>query len=151
MGKIVRNGVEFAGSSNSAENIKYDGTTSVKDAISDLQTDVDTLNSNLEWKIAGSQTGTTAISLPDSFQELSVIVTFDAESYTFNIPKIHLTSEDNVYTNGASSFDGTSSYFRYVRIKASLSKVALYRFDTGSSRDGVSNYASSSTIDVYYR
>lgn len=47
MGKIVRNGVEFAGSSNSAENIKYDGTTSMKDAIDETKTNIDTLNSNL--------------------------------------------------------------------------------------------------------
>lgn len=50
MGKIVRNGVEFAGSSNSAENIKYDDTTSMKDAIDETKTDINTLNSNLSIK-----------------------------------------------------------------------------------------------------
>ena len=37
MGKIVRNGVEYGGSSNSAETIKYNETKNVKDAINEIK------------------------------------------------------------------------------------------------------------------
>ena len=37
MGKIMKNGVELSGSSNSAENIKYDDTKNVKAAIDEIR------------------------------------------------------------------------------------------------------------------
>lgn len=49
MGKIIRNGEEFGGSSNSAENIMYNETTNVKEAISETKDEVSALNSNLTW------------------------------------------------------------------------------------------------------
>lgn len=48
MGKIVRKRKEFSGSSNSAENIMYDATKNVKEAIDETKNEVSELNSNLE-------------------------------------------------------------------------------------------------------
>lgn len=47
MGKIVRKRKEFSGSSNSAENIMYDATKNVKEAIDEAKNEVSELNSNL--------------------------------------------------------------------------------------------------------
>ena len=37
MGKIIRKCIEYGGSSNSAENIKYDDTKNVKEAIDEVK------------------------------------------------------------------------------------------------------------------
>ena len=44
MGKIVRKRKEFGGSSNSAENIMYDATKNVKEAIDETKNEVSELN-----------------------------------------------------------------------------------------------------------
>ena len=47
MGKIIKKRVEYGGSSNSAENIKYDDTKNVKEAINEVKSEIDKVNSNL--------------------------------------------------------------------------------------------------------
>ena len=47
MGKIIKKRIEYGGSSNSAENIKYDDTKNVKEAIDEVKSDIATTNSNL--------------------------------------------------------------------------------------------------------
>ena len=54
MGKIVKNGVTYSGSSDNADNVKYNNNvsnldaTNVQEAIDKLDESVDTLNSNLD-------------------------------------------------------------------------------------------------------
>ena len=47
MGKIIKKRIEYGGSSNSAENIKYDDTKNVKEAIDGVKSDIADVNSNL--------------------------------------------------------------------------------------------------------
>ena len=47
MGKIIKKRIEYGGSSNSAENIKYDATKNVKTAIEEVKSGFATLESNL--------------------------------------------------------------------------------------------------------
>ena len=47
MGRIIKKRVEYGGSSNSSENIKYDDTKNVKEAIDEVKSDIATTNSNL--------------------------------------------------------------------------------------------------------
>ena len=47
MGKIIKKRIEYGGSSNSAENIKYDDTKNVKEAIDKVKSDIADVNSNL--------------------------------------------------------------------------------------------------------
>ena len=47
MGKIIRKCVEYGGSSNSAENIKYDDNKNMKEAIDEIKSDIAATNSNL--------------------------------------------------------------------------------------------------------
>ena len=48
MGKIIKNRVEYGGSSNSAENIKYDDTKNVKEAINEVKSEIVVVSNNLE-------------------------------------------------------------------------------------------------------
>ena len=48
MGKIIKKRVEYGGSSNSAENIKYDDTKNVKEAINEVKSEIAGVNSNLD-------------------------------------------------------------------------------------------------------
>ena len=47
MGKIIKKRIEYGGSSNSAENIKYDDTKNVKEAIDEVETKLEETTSNL--------------------------------------------------------------------------------------------------------
>ena len=47
MGKIIKKRIEYGGSSNSAENIKYDDNKNVKEAIDEVGTKLEETNSNL--------------------------------------------------------------------------------------------------------
>ena len=47
MGKIIKKRIEYGGSSNSAENIKYDDTKNVKEAINEVKSELTNVNSNL--------------------------------------------------------------------------------------------------------
>ena len=47
MGKIIKKRIEYGGSSNSAENIKYDDTKNVKEAINEVKSEIADVNSNL--------------------------------------------------------------------------------------------------------
>lgn len=48
MGKIIKKRIEYGGSSNSAENIKYDDTKNVKEAINEVKSEIADVNSNLD-------------------------------------------------------------------------------------------------------
>lgn len=47
MGKIIKKRVEYGGSSNSAENIKYDENKNIKEAIDEVKSEIAATNSNL--------------------------------------------------------------------------------------------------------
>ena len=49
MGKIIKNGVELSGSSNSAENIKYDDTKNVKEAIDETSEQKSSIRKYRNW------------------------------------------------------------------------------------------------------
>ena len=51
MGKIIKKRVEYGGSSNSAENIKYDDTKNVKEAINEVKSEIADVNSKLVFDL----------------------------------------------------------------------------------------------------
>ena len=50
MGKIIKKRIEYGGSSNSAENIKYDDAKNVKEAIDEVNSEIAEVKSNLDNK-----------------------------------------------------------------------------------------------------
>ena len=83
MGKIIKKRVEYGGSSNSAENIKYDDNKNVKEAINE----VGNLLGNTDISAIGDGTATGAISalnnnLEDKLSSALYVVSFDASTGT---------------------------------------------------------------------
>ena len=82
MGKIIKKRIEYGGSSNSAENIKYDDTKNVKEAITEVKSEIadvhsnlTEINSNLTKLITGTiASGETSITLTDSRIKTTSIV-----------------------------------------------------------------------------
>lgn len=134
MGKIIKKRIEYGGSSNSAENIKYDDTKNVKEAINEVDnllgnTDIsaigdgtvtgglDALNSNLEKLVIISQ----SIELENNISSFTLIksgfskppktmyVLLDAlepnKSGTY--VKLYLNNQGDLYTTTESMSPGT--------------------------------------------
>ena len=77
MGKIIKKRVEYGGSSNSAENIKYDDTKNVKEAINE----VDNLLGNTDISAIGDGTVTGGLDALNS--NLSTIIRKDVSTELF--------------------------------------------------------------------
>ena len=89
MGKIIKKRVEYGGSSNSAENIKYDDTKNVKEAINE----VGNLLGNTDISAIGDGTVTGAISsLNSNLSQALYIVSFDSSTGTLTTKSADYTS-----------------------------------------------------------
>ena len=81
MGKIIRKCIEYGGSSNSAENIKYDDTKNVKEAINEVKSDIADVNSNLN-KMFITKTFYPIVGVIDSNKVKSIDFDVGVEGYT---------------------------------------------------------------------
>ena len=121
MGKIVRNGIEFSSTSDTANNINYDNSQSglsavtAQEAIDEVNENVSTLTESLEevsekleekstWKIINSRiTSTNPFNtslIPADAKELLIIAhspyyTFTTIALTRYVPALHLGNEVN--------------------------------------------------------
>lgn len=82
MGKIIRNGIEFSSTVDTANNISYDNSlsgleaTTAQKAIDEVVNNVSTLNESLEWKVAGyTNVLNGVITIPSDYNELIVLST----------------------------------------------------------------------------
>ena len=134
MGKIIKKRIEYGGSSNSAENIKYDDTKNVKEAINDVNsklgnTDIsaigdgtvtgglNALNSNLEKLVIISQ----SIELENNVSSFTLIKSgFSKPPKTMYVlldalepnksgayVKLYLNNQGDLYTTKESVISGT--------------------------------------------
>lgn len=106
---------------------------------------VQQLNRSLQWKLLGSATGTTPISLPSNFSELLIDTGINnhAQSYSFSLIKNQLTDTVRHYRNG--QYKSANAY-AFIEINVSLSEIYL-----SDARYNGTDYIDSSVIDVYYR
>ena len=139
------NEISFNDTTVGAELVRLDGEV-VK-----LNENLDNVNTNLEWKLAGSSAGTNVISLPASYNELMIEVqgpTSAGYGYTFSILKQMLTNTEKRFFNGfyhRTEASGSESYGA-VKLNVSLTTVKLGEFYNGNSK-----LTGSSTTYVYYR
>ena len=134
MGKIIKKRIEYGGSSNSAENIKYDDTKNVKEAINEVgnklgNTDIssigdgtvtgglDALNSNLEKLVIISE----SIELENNVSSFTLIKSgFSKPPKTMFVlldalephksgayVKLYLNHQGDLYTTTESMISGT--------------------------------------------
>lgn len=153
--------VEIGGQSYNVSDAQYEGETplsaanlnlmqdtllgNVKDNLSDNTKipSVKAVKDNLEWKLVGSETGTTSIDLPNSFNELYIEIGNGNVIYNFNIPSIVLSSTAKTYREGYFS-SGVYGGGGYISITSSSVQIQDFMINGD-------NVTSTSTIIVYYR
>ena len=103
---------------------RYYTESEINTKISTINNSLNSLNSNLKWKLLKSVTGTTSISFPDNFEELHIEVANTVNNvYAFNIPKIALTSTAKCYKIG--SFSYSQGYYGNA-IEINISTTCMY-------------------------
>lgn len=117
----------------------------LKAADDTLTASISNINSALAWKSAGTATGTSTISVPETATEISVAVQYNSTATFFNF---HLTSgilatSQRTFTTG---YYLSASAFAFVQIIASRTAVQL-----GTVNITGVNHTSTSNIIVYYR
>ena len=105
---------------------------------------------SLEWKLIGSATGTTPITLPPNFSEILVLLKMEDAFYNFNIPKLYLDETDKEFYHGQGLNPGESYYLSQIKISISINKVAL-REARWSQNNLLMNRTSTAITTVYYR
>ena len=106
MGKIVKNGVTYSGSSDNADNVKYNNNvsnldaTNVQEAIDKLDESIDTLNGKLNYKHMSIKDGMAGITIPGDWIEAWVDITFSLNPqyyFTFHLIRDNLLSTNKKY------------------------------------------------------
>lgn len=133
-----------AGGASTAETIQYDNSASGLES-DNVQCAVDELKESLKWKLLGTVTGTTKVALPETFNEISIIVkprsAQQQESNVVTIPYIHLTDSDKRFE--ISNQGDVANYIRVLVSKTAASQYSIYFSGT--------DYTSQSTMFVYCR
>lgn len=103
------------------------------------------ITESLEWKLVGSATGQTEISLPNSFNELYAEVVNNNNNwvYTYNLQYVALTSSKKQYFEGFWLNDTSNGMTQVCCSKTKINLSASYRKNV--------NETNNSTITVYYR
>ena len=93
MGKIIKKRIEYGGSSNSAENIKYDDTKNVKEAIAEVKSELAATNSNLESCFQSVSDGKALLASAITDQGIKTDATATFEVMANNIRSIERTKK----------------------------------------------------------
>ena len=112
MGKIIKKRIEYGGSSNSAENIKYDDNKNVKEAINEVKSEIADINSNLGMKLL--------------WENHNSYSSFDAQT-------VELSSND---------YDFVDIYFRFYASETTESRKTVLHTRILNGTNGVLFYAS---------
>ena len=147
MGKIVRNGINFSGTSDSANTINYNNSVSGLEART-VQEAVDELNGSLEWNKLNEVLGVTLINISElEFKEIHIKCTFPATSgtllaYVFNILKNELTDENVRYSHGI-GYNNSNAFCQY---DINENSIVLY-----TNKFNGSDVTNNTKTEVFYR
>ena len=108
------------------------------------------VNNSFQWKLIGSATGTTPITLPSNFSEILVVVKMNDYFYNFNIPKLYLDETNKTFCHGQGLNPGGAYYLTQIKILISINNVALSDART-SSNASITNNISTAITTAYYR
>ena len=108
------------------------------------------VNNSFQWKLIGSVTGKTPITLPSNFSEILVIVKANNENYNFNIPKMYLDETNKMFSHGKGLHISETTYLVQIRISISTNKVVL-NDARGSENTSIKDYSSKTVTTAYYR
>ena len=121
MGKIIKKRIEYGGSSNSAENIKYDDTKNVKEAINE----VDNLLGNTDISAIGDGTVTGGLNALNSnlsnkiiYQEYDVTTASNPNVALGNLGSVTITKDGytpiSAYPNDDVAYQGFCNLRHYL-------------------------------------
>ena len=139
MGKIIKKRIEYGGSSNSAENIKYDDNKNVKEAIAEV-------NSNLPYVRMSPVADSNGNPLPpSSFRDSALSIGYDHGSFfglgvAAYIPIITMRwydSSENIRTIQY-ALSGITTYIRY-----SVSQTEWSNWTSGATQSQIDSINSS--------
>ena len=152
MGKIIRKCIEYGGSSNSAENIKYDDNKNVKEAIDEVKSELATTNSNLESCFQSVSNGKALLASAITDQGIKTDATATFEVMANNIRSIERTKkiDFNVWTSNydiTPIFKAPKSGYYTIHVKTSASgnmriykkegETALFSMDIGANQEKI--------------
>lgn len=146
MGKIIKKRIEYGGSSNSAENIKYDDTKNVKEAINEVKSEIADVNSNLPYLKVSSVADSNGNPLPpSSFRDSTLSIGYTHGSFfgldvTAYIPIITMRwydSSENIRTI-QHALSGITTYTRY-----SVSSTEWSNWTSGATQSQIDSINSS--------
>ena len=138
MGKIIRKCIVYGGSSNSAENIKYDDTKNVKQAIDEVKSEIDATNSNLESCFQSVSNGKALVASAITDQGIKTDATATFEVMANNIRSIERTKkiDFNVWTSNfeiTPIFKAPKSGYYTIHVKTSASgNMRIYKYEDES-------------------
>lgn len=149
MPELKLNGKTYSGSTNYASAIKYveeDGSkTTVQDKISELNSNFDEQNKNLKFKLVGTATSASVLTLPDNFDELYIVSSIIGGWNIANtIHKEAITDNACIPVNTAHSHDTTFAFVGVIFPTKKQIKVHFASENDFIKTDDVS-------ISVYYR
>ena len=153
MGKIIKKRIEYGGSSNSAENIKYDDTKNVKEAINEVKSAIADVNSNLPYLKVSPVTDSNGNQLPpSSFHDSALSIGYSHDSYFglgvgAYIPIITMRwydSSENIRTI-QHALSGITTYTRY-----SVSPTEWSNWTMGATQSQIDSINSSLSKKVDY-
>lgn len=109
------------------------------------------LNNALEWKLAGTATGKTEITLPSDFKELLVVIMngLSTKRFTLSIPRLYLTSEEQRFLTGNGIYL-TGYQLNFISVYASTTTLRLDSFRE-SADTVITDNTNSAVTSVYYR
>ena len=153
MGKIIKKRIEYGGSSNSAENIKYDDTKNVKEAINEVKSEIADVNSNLQYVRLSPVADSNGNQLPpSSFRDSTLSIGYTHGSYfglgvAAYIPIITMRwydSSENIRTVQY-ALSGINTYTRY-----SVSQTEWSNWTSGATQSQIDSINSSLNEKVNY-
>ena len=115
MGKIIKRRVEYGGSSNSAENIKYDDTKNVKQAIDEVKSDIAGVKSNLESCFQSVSNGKALVASAITDQGIKTDATATFEVMANNIRSLLVSKLPDNISASCQAYSRTLNNWSYAR------------------------------------
>lgn len=101
-------------------------------------------NLNLDWKLIGTVTGQSPITLPEQFEQLLIKMEHNNVIYSVYALKNWLSSTAKTFRTGYGMSDG--NYSAYIGINVSLTQATLEAYKVGNIVN-----TNSTSVTAYYR
>lgn len=133
MGKIIKKRIEYGGSSNSAENIKYDDTKNVKEAIDEVKSEITTtVKTDTTLSVSGKAADAAAVGtkLTEVGTEISSLKKSVSDGKTLVANAI---TAKGVSTATDSTFSTMANNINSIKTASSISPSSTHSYGTSSA------------------